>query len=50
MRRGGVHLRAQFDQNVQNVLASAETTKYRPASFLCTPIVSEYVMAGKYNP
>ncbi len=37
----------QFDQNV---LASAESTKYRPASFLCTPIVSEYVFVGEYSP
>ena len=38
---------AQFDQNV---LAAAESTKYRPASFLCTPIVSEYIFVGQYSP
>ena len=37
----------QFDQNV---LASAESSTYKPATFLCTPIVSEYIFIGNYMP
>lgn len=33
-----------------NLLATAEHTVFRPATFLCTPIVSQYLMVGKYNP
>ncbi len=34
----------------QNLLATAESTRFRPAMFLCTPIVSQYLMVGNYSP
>lgn len=34
----------------ENLIATAQSTVFRPASFLCTPIVSQYVMVGKYKP
>ena len=33
-----------------NLIATAESTVFRPATFLCTPVVSQYVMVGNYNP
>ena len=34
----------------ENLIASAESTTFRPAMFLCTPVVGEYTMVGNYNP
>ncbi len=34
----------------QNVLAAAEASRFHPARFLCSPVVSEYLFVGKYLP
>ena len=34
----------------RNVLASAEASRFHPARFLCSPVVSEYLFVGQYSP
>ena len=34
----------------ENLMATAESSVFRPATFLCTPIVSQYLMVGNYKP
>jgi len=34
----------------RNVIAAAEASRFHPARFLCSPVVSEYVFVGQYSP
>ncbi len=38
-----------IEQIDDNLIAAAERSSYKPAMFLCTPIVSEYLLVGTYN-